>query len=80
VRDWVGETEAFLDDSGQIRKLLELGQGRKVIWVWDCSFELVEEFLTYRRVGRNVICNSAENSRSILLSGLAIAYKCDSLY
>ncbi len=40
VRDWVGETETFVDNCWQIRKLFKLGQAGAVIRVWDCGFEL----------------------------------------
>jgi hypothetical protein len=51
VRDWVGETETFVNDGRQIGKLFEFGQGGKDIRIRDCGLELVEELLTDRRVG-----------------------------
>lgn len=41
VGDGVVETEALLDNSGEIGEFLEGGEGRRVGWVGDCGFEFV---------------------------------------
>ena len=61
--DAVAKAEAFVDDSVEVREVVESVEGRQNGWIKHDGFELGLQTLQNRRIGKNVVTGCFEVMR-----------------